>query len=162
MLYFAYGSNMSTPRLRRRVASATPLGVARVEGWELVFGKRSVDGSAKCTLLPNAGEVVHGVLFEIDGRDKQALDEAEGPGYDQCRIMAASNGALLESFSYVVKHGWFERALRPYTWYLDLVLAGAREHGLPEEFVGGFLAVEGVPDPDPTRDARNREILDRL
>ena len=161
VLYFAYGSNMSTPRLRRRVPSARPLGAARVDGWKLVFDKRSVDGSGKCTLSRGAG-VVHGALFEIDARDRSALDQAEGPGYLSREVEAALNGAVLSSFSYVAKEDWLERALRPYTWYLDLVVAGAREHGLPEAYVGRILAVESVPDPDSTREARNREILNRF
>lgn len=161
MLYFAYGSNMSTLRLRERVPSARPLGTAWVDGWKLLFGKRSVDGSAKCTLSGSAVGRVHGVLFEIEPRHKPALDKAEGPGYSELEVSAARNGSVLRPFSYVVKEEWFEDALRPYTWYLDLVVEGAREHGLPEEYVGQILAIEGVPDPDPTREARNREILNR-
>jgi hypothetical protein len=159
LIYFAYGSNMSTPRLRERVPSATPLGAAQVRGWKLRFNKRSVDGSGKCTLEQNGGELVHGVLFEIDAGERLALDRAEGPGYSNRELLVASNGSKLSSFSYVAKENWLDGAIRPYTWYIDLVVAGAREHGLPETYVGEILAVEVVPDPDPLRAARNRELL---
>ena len=159
MLYFSYGSNMSTPRLRRRVASARSLGAAELGGWEVRFAKRSVDGSAKCTLWPNATHVAHGALFEIAATDRVALDQAEGPGYEGRMIEVVHRGAARHAFSYFAKRDWLDEALRPYTWYLDLVVAGAREHGLPEEYVGQILAVESVPDPDSTREALNREIL---
>ena len=45
--YFAYGSNMSTPRLVQRVGEVRVLGPARLEGYEHRFSKRGNDGSAK-------------------------------------------------------------------------------------------------------------------
>ena len=37
-LYFAYGSNMSTPRLQARLPHARPLGPAWLDGHRLAFG----------------------------------------------------------------------------------------------------------------------------
>lgn len=48
ILYFAYGSNMSSARLRARVPSCRPIGIAFLPGHELRFHKRSKDGSGKC------------------------------------------------------------------------------------------------------------------
>ncbi|RMD60293.1 MAG: gamma-glutamylcyclotransferase, partial [Planctomycetota bacterium] len=62
MLYFAYGSNMSTPRLRRRVSRAVPVATARLPGCRLAFHKLGADGSGKCDACPagRAEEVVWG------------------------------------------------------------------------------------------------------
>ena len=46
-LYFAYGSNLSSPRLRARVPSARPEGVARLEGQRLALDKPGRDGTAR-------------------------------------------------------------------------------------------------------------------
>jgi hypothetical protein len=47
-VYFAYGSNMSTARLRQRMPSCKPLGTAVLSEHKLRFHKRSTDQSGKC------------------------------------------------------------------------------------------------------------------
>ena len=67
-LFFAYGSNMLTERLRERCPDARPLGAAIARGYVLSFSKRSKDGSSKATLLTTtdgAKQDAYGVLFEI-------------------------------------------------------------------------------------------------
>ena len=49
-LYFSYGSNMLTERLRARCPSANCIGIATATGYALEFSKSSVDGSGKATL----------------------------------------------------------------------------------------------------------------
>ena len=51
MLYFAYGSNMLTERLKARVSSATPIGKANLSDHGLRFHKKSKDGSGKCDII---------------------------------------------------------------------------------------------------------------
>lgn len=67
ILYFAYGSNMSTPRLRYRVASCRLSFIARLLNYKLCFHKRSTDGSAKCNAFRTAtpADTVIGVVYEI-------------------------------------------------------------------------------------------------
>ena len=82
LLYFAYGSNMSTPRLRYRVTGCRFVFVARLPKYRLCFHKRSNDGSAKCnafkTVTPS--DVVIGAVYEMPANEKPALDRAEGLG----------------------------------------------------------------------------------
>jgi hypothetical protein len=52
VVYFAYGSNMSTARLRERMPSCKPLGTATLPGHALRFHKRSTDKSGKCNAFP--------------------------------------------------------------------------------------------------------------
>src|SRR5260370_38877209 len=81
--YFAYGSNMLTARLRERVPSATAIGIGQLVGHALRWDKRSWrDGSGKCDAEATSrkGDVVWGVVFELDREDKPALDKAEGLG----------------------------------------------------------------------------------
>jgi hypothetical protein len=44
--------------------------------------------------------------------------------------------------------------IRPYDWYLNLVLAGALEHGLPEDYFEEIVATRSRPDPDLSRDTQ--------
>ena len=81
-LYFAYGSNMSVPRLRARAPSALPVGQARVGKYRLVLDKWSRDGSAKadCERTQNPTDKVIGGLYRVDASERLALDKAEGAG----------------------------------------------------------------------------------
>jgi hypothetical protein len=65
--YFAYGSNMSTPRLRYRVPGCRFTFVARLPNYKLCFHKRSKDGSAKCNAFRTAEptDAVIGAVYQI-------------------------------------------------------------------------------------------------
>jgi len=150
MLYFAYGSNMSTPRLQARVPSAQILGVAVLAAHRLAFHKIGGDGTAKCDACHtgDAGDTVLGVVFRIDAREKTALDAFEGlgRGYEQKQVtLAMSDGSSLEAFTYYAT--LIDDALRPFDWYRQHVLRGAVEHGLPRAYVRRIEAVPAVADP---------------
>src|SRR2546429_187809 len=83
MLYFAYGSNMCTGRLRLRVPSANPVLIAKLLNHSLRFHKRSDDRSGKCDacFTGEPADVVWGVIFQMDPADKPHLDAHEGLGH---------------------------------------------------------------------------------
>ncbi|MEO7937224.1 MAG: gamma-glutamylcyclotransferase family protein, partial [Burkholderiaceae bacterium] len=78
-LYFAYGSNLLSLRLRQRTASAVAIGCGVLPGHVLRWHMASVDGSGKCDVaVPGDGVgVVHGVVYRIDHGEKHLLDQAE-------------------------------------------------------------------------------------
>jgi hypothetical protein len=59
---------------------------------------------------------------------------------------------------YVADADSIDDALRPYSWYKRFVVDGARQHGLPEEYVNITAAMPDVDDHDRDRDRRNRSI----
>jgi len=163
--YFAYGSNMITARLVERVGAVTVLGQASVSGYRLAFHKRGKDGSAKCDIVPASddGARVHGVLFAMHAGQRTLLDGYEGPGYEvhEITVEPADGSAMLRVLTYRARPGHLQAGLLPYAWYKDLVLAGARAHGLPERYIASIEAIEATADPDPARDRRNRTVLGR-
>ena len=148
---------MFTPRLRARTPSAMPVGRARLDGRRLAFHKVGRDGSGKCDVPPDAGGCVHGVLFRLAEAELALLDAFEGcgAGYERqaVRVMPDAGGAVT-ALTYVATR--IDARLRPFDWYLRHVLAGAREHGLPADYVAGIDAVLAVRDPDAAR--RRREL----
>lgn len=131
--YFAYGSNMSTERLRARIPRATPIGRARWPGMRLVFNKVASDGSGKANLVEDSESEAWGVLYSIPLIDWASLDGFE-PGYvrGDCAVILDSG----ESFRAQVYLGSGEtRETPPHDWYRDHIYRGAVEHGLPAEFV---------------------------
>jgi len=161
MRYFAYGSNLSTPRLRTRTPSARVLGVAVLVGHRLEFHKSGRDGSAKCDAF-ETGEPrdrVIGVVFDIEDAEKPGLDRAEdlGRGYGEKRVTVTSmEGGSMQVLAYCATR--IDASLRPFHWYKEHVLRGAREHGLPEEYIARISAIESIDDPGAMRHERELAI----
>ncbi|HEY8155608.1 MAG TPA: gamma-glutamylcyclotransferase [Myxococcota bacterium] len=131
--YFAFGSNLNGARLRERAPSARALGAARLAGFRLCLDKLASDGSGKLNLARDAAASVWGVAFRIDPAELAALDGFE-PGYTQISVSVRLRDVVpLEARTYLSE----QRApgLRPQPWYRELILAGAREHGLPAEWI---------------------------
>jgi gamma-glutamylcyclotransferase len=152
--YFAYSSNMVTERLRERVPSATAIGIGQLLGHTLRWDKRSGrDGSGKCDAEATGrqDDIVWGVVFEFDPEEKPALDQAEGlgAGYVEKTVQVLTESGPVAAVTYFATDK--DASLRPYHWYKALVIAGAREHGLPVSYRSRLELVVTVSDPDPTR-----------
>jgi len=162
MLYFAYGSNMLTERIRARVPSATPHTSARLSGRTLRFDKRSTDGSGKCTLLDAGPEsTVYGVVFEVAPDELTALDEAEhrGRGYERCQVRPRTSNGTCDAFAYVAQPAYLDDGLVPYGWYKAFVAAGAHQHNLPDAYQTRLDAVRTYPDPNEHRRTKHRSLV---
>lgn len=163
MLYFAYGSNMLTERLRARVQSAQPVARARLPDRELRYHKGGQDGSGKCNIVDatTASTHVWGVLFDIASEDLPALDEAEGRGhgYERCRVHPCGPDSVVEAFAYVAQPSYVDESLTPFTWYCAVVRAGARQHRLPSEYRSSLGPSSTRPDPNEDRRAKYRSLL---
>ncbi|MDX1589368.1 MAG: gamma-glutamylcyclotransferase family protein [Oleiphilaceae bacterium] len=160
MLCFAYGSNLSLRRLQARLPSARCVAVACLEEHRLVFHKCSErDRSAKCDAWysGNPRDRVWGMVAEIADKEKPRLDAIEGlgRGYEQKQVIVTTReGEALEAQMYYATA--IDDHLRPFDWYKQHVLVGAREHGLPEDYVAGIESVPAMEDPNPRR--RKREL----
>ena len=144
-LYFAYGSNLCASRLCGRVPSAVSVGCARLPGRRLVTDKLGRDGSGKANLREDAAATVWGVLYEIDGVHWPALDACE-PGYARVALEVVTEaGARLLAQTYVSETLTPDPV--PFAWYKRLMIEGAREHGLPADYVAVLEAWPEKPDP---------------
>ena len=164
VVYFAYGSNMSTARLRARMPSCKALGIATLPGHALRFHKRSADQSGKCNAVASSpDDSVIGVLFSFDPAERPRLDAAEGvgSGYEHAMVTVINDkGRRRKVLTYLATPDSIDDSLKPYGWYKDFVLAGGREHGLPPEYVAEHIqSVGAIEDPDKTRDKKQRATL---
>lgn len=142
--YFAYGSNMLTERLTAstRCPSATCVDIAYAPDHTLTFTKRSIDLSGKATLSRADGSHQHGVLFEVDEKESQRLDDVEGRDYrrvNDFQVVRPDRGEI-EAVTYIASNP--ETGLVPYDWYLALIVAGAKQHDLPAEQIGALLSTD--------------------
>ena len=151
ILYFAYGSNMSTRRLAARVPSTKAISVAALRGHRLKFRKLGKDGSAKCDVA-NTGDqtdVVYGVVFAILFSEKSILDRIEGLGNGYAEkdvVVVSETGNEFKAVTYYATN--IDVSLKPRDWYVEHVLHGAREHELPANYIKRIEAIESMPDPE--------------
>lgn len=156
---------MCTGRLRARVPSAQPVAVAQLLQHRFGFEKLSNDGSAKgnAFFTGRESDVVWGVVFDIDPKQKPALDNAEGlgHGYGEKQVTVTDrSGRRCDCVMYYAEPSHLVAGRGPSSWYKRFVVEGARQHGLPPEYVDQQLAAPPASeDPNRPRDARNRRII---
>jgi hypothetical protein len=134
------------------------VGTGHVQGRTLTFSKPSSDDSGKCD-APDTGAPgarVYGVLFEVPDSERHALRAAE-KGYKETEVGAVRGSETIPAFTYVAQKSG--TGLQPYHWYKALVIAGAHEHGLPEEYIQAIRHVTSKPDPDPHHRVTEESIL---
>lgn len=164
--YFGYGSNMSSRRLKQRCSTATFLEICKIEGYKLVFNKKSQDESLKANIryTGHAYDIVWGVIFEIEDNQKPALDRAEGKGFgynESLIVVSDKQGNQHECSAFIASETqYLEDNLLPYDWYMEHCITGAKEHGLPEEYVSILEGQALQVDTHPTRPIDERRIYE--
>ncbi len=157
--YFAYGSNMASSQMAERCPGAVCLGIARLPDRRLAFDAWSDRrGGLVADAPPAPGSEVWGVLWEVTEAHAEALDRYEGVARGQYRrenVRAeAAGGETVDAFAYVICE---PGADGPTTdAYRDLLLEGAREHGLPPEWIA---AIEAAPTLPPRPSPRSAPTL---
>lgn len=139
--YFAYGSNLLTSRMQGRVPSARACGPARLRAHRLTTDKRGRDGTGKANLRREAGQFVWGVLWSLDSEHWAQLDAVEG---DYRRIAVRvenAAGERIQAETYISEHLTADSVVAPA--YKRCMVDGAREHGLPDDWV---RLLEALPE----------------
>lgn len=156
--YLAYGSNLFPPRLAARIAIHRVVGLIALPDTALEFNKRGADGSGKCNLRARSGAVAYGVVYRIATADKVALDRIEGVGhgYHVDTLHDHQHGLC---YFYRADETALDDRLRPYDWYKAYVLAGARHHQLPADYLAALAVIEAQTDEDAIRRRQNFDCL---
>ena len=131
--YFAYGSHMSTERIRSRIHSAHKLCIGYIKNKRMLFNKRSSDGSGKANIVNDTGYVTWGVVYDVTYEDLEKLDEIER-GYSREYVKVyCIQGNIILAATYVSTELTGNPV--PRDSYKHIVLKGAREHELPESYI---------------------------
>lgn len=138
VMFFAVGTNMDGEFLRRWVPSARRLSIASLTGFTLSWHKRS-SGGGKLTPLRtgDAGDVVWGVVYEVDGVGWKQIDDGQrAAGYRDERVtVVAPDGVEHEVSVYVAGAEMIDEWTLPFRSYRDPIVSAARSNGLPVEYV---------------------------
>jgi hypothetical protein len=146
MYYFAYGSNLCTKRLGKRISSVQVVGTGVLKKHKLKFHKIGKDNSAKADAFftDDSSDFVLGVLYEFAQSDKEILDVIEGlgNGYDIKLVKVETENAIVEAFTYFAIR--IDETLKPFDWYVQHLLNGAREHGFPQGYIEAIQEIESI------------------
>jgi cation transport regulator ChaC len=148
--YFAYGSNMNDDIFRKRRSMAPMRScVARLDDHELCFtipvgpGERGV-----ANIQQSPGKSVLGVAHLIPVADFERLDRSEGAPrsiYRRVRVQVSIEDlGFLEAETYQSDIKITGR--KPSARYIGLMVRGAREHGLPAEYIDLLQSFELAAD----------------
>ncbi len=148
-LYFAYGSNMSEKRLKKRTLSAKFVRTGVLNNYCLTFHKRGDDCSGKCTIEYSKSSKVYGVLFKIKKSEKCELDKAEGfpkghyaKLFVQIEMCDSKCGKKKLAQTYIAAPNYICRTVKPNKNYKKYVLDGACEHNLPQSYIDFLKSVK--------------------
>ncbi|XP_063242880.1 gamma-glutamylcyclotransferase-like isoform X3 [Bacillus rossius redtenbacheri] len=148
-LYFAYGSNLLAQRLHINNPSAVRVAAAKLENYRLDFGtvpSRSWGGTP-ATIVPDDSEHCWGAVWEIDLADLPSLDRQEGVGeglyFPRNVTVTSLDGErylcrtyqLTETPPALGRNQTRPLESRPSYIYWQVIIQGARESGLPQEYI---------------------------
>ena len=159
--YFAFGSNLDSPRLLQRIPAAEVHCVATLNAHQLCWRKNDRGQSGKCDIdfTGDPRHEVYGVIYRMTQAEKLELDvyETTGFGYDHKTIEVITlQGDIVEAFTYYaidIDHGQ-----QPFHWYKEHVLRGALEHDFPHHYVDQIRATPSIDDHDAERQRRELSI----
>lgn len=167
MKYFAYGSNLDVKQMVQRCPGARLVGPAQLTDHRLCFPRRSpVRDCAVASVESHKGQIIWGVIYEIDENDAKRLDEREGfdpvntsaiNRYCRVDVMVTRNpGDRVEAFAYVAVPE--DDPGRPSAEYVQHIVDGAIAHSFPDDYIEMLRAIVVEGDSFPRReDDRSNE-----
>ncbi|ESO90326.1 hypothetical protein LOTGIDRAFT_123575 [Lottia gigantea] len=149
-LYFSFGSNLLKERIRISNPSAVYQGIGQLKGYRFRYGlpKGMKDpletrwrGSA-ATIEKDVSQSVWGTLWTLNDTDRPNLDRQEYTYTPIVVNVVDEKGKNCSCLTYQIKE--LEEGLAlPSPQYKDVVLRGARQSKLPEEYI---MFLESLPD----------------
>ena len=142
MFYFAYASNLNLAQMKRWCPASRYFKTVLLEGHRFVYDGFSVtwDGAVG-NIVKAAAESVWGALYDITESDRVTLDAFEGypRAYDRKEVEVKDRDGNVYGAVTYFRTG---RGLgKPHPDYEKVVLEGAKECALPEDYMDRYLRV---------------------
>ena len=148
--YFAYGSNLCRQIFaERRQLTARARRVGRLDGYRLCFdlpigpGERGV-----ANVCRDDTAHIWGALYLLSAEQCEHLDRTEGVPNGLYRRLSVqvldTDGMAVSAFTY--ESSLRDPSRKPSPRYIGLILDGAVEHGLPQEYVHSLRQLELAHD----------------
>lgn len=123
---------------------------ARARGWQVVFDKPPLFpiGEAFANLVAAPEAEALGIIYDIDDSDLEHVKLTEGVMIGnyapvELTVEMLASGEPVSAISLTSDRR--DPRLRPSTRYMDLIIEGAHEHGLPAEYIDYLRTVPAKP-----------------
>lgn len=150
-LYIAYGSNLDQYQMAHRCPTAKPIAKSWLHDYKLVFQGNPY--GAHANVIPEEGQEVPVVIWEISAKDEAALDRYEGVagGYYTKEYMEVEvDGEMLEALIYIMTPRDYGI---PTDLYLDTIAQGYEDFNLPITYLN-----DAVTDAEIQTEKRGRKF----
>lgn len=150
-LYFAYGSNMNPEQLRLRGVRPLNAAIAKLPNHDVAFfgHSRTWDGAME-TVVSSPGRDVWGVLYQLTFTGSDVLDgwqdvRLDGTGsYFHCPTEVIDTDEK-SHIALLYKKDILGVPLKPSREYLDYIVRGGMQHGLPADYIERLRGIESKP-----------------
>lgn len=147
--YFAYGSNLWWDQMIERTgaigAAEYPPRIARLANYRLVFQRLEKGGPAYANIV-SPGDGVLGVVYRCRAVDLEKLDGYELSYERRLVVVTDPSGEELPATTYQVPPGPAISSGPPSDEYLQRIIRGARQNGLPEAYLAQIVALARAAD----------------
>lgn len=148
--YFAYGSDLNSQQISARCAKPKVVGLARLADHKVGFyGYTVVWDGAEATVIPAPGHDVWGVVYDLSVDDQEQLDDAQdarldgsGSYFHTAAKVTGQDGTIYPVVLF--KKDKLSKPTKPTEEYLDFILEGAVDRGLPAAYVETLRAFEST------------------
>ncbi|KAG5884656.1 hypothetical protein JTB14_005400 [Gonioctena quinquepunctata] len=147
IMYFAFGSNLSTARMHVFNPNAVRVGIGKLDDYQVDFVAYSkIWKGYAATIVPKKDAHVWGAIWEIKDEDLESLDKQEGVHaniYYPINVdVRTSDGEVVKCRCYrqvgsaeEVKLEDLPAERKPTPAYVDTMVKGAEESGIPVEYI---------------------------
>lgn len=127
MKYFAYGSNMDSERIKKRGINYSKREAANLKDYTLKFNKVACENTndGYANIESQKGEMVEGILYEINQTDISNLDKFEGcpKHYERIKVkVTLINKKVIDAIAYIAHPSKTKEGLKPRKEYLEYLL----------------------------------------
>jgi gamma-glutamylcyclotransferase len=163
-LYFAYGFNLNLEKMNQKCTKPCVLAIARLANHKIGFYEHSVvwDGALE-TVIPDTQSEVWGVLYQLEPYAWDQLDNCEDVRLDGTGEYFHYPVEVLDEQNTIREASMYKKARLgepklPSTEYLDVIIRGAKEQRLPEEYIKTLQNIDSRPASYAVPRIRNHNI----
>ena len=139
--YFAYGSNLDLPQMKRRCPSSKLISKGSLSGYRLTFNRFSSGwGGGVADVIQDQGSKVWGLVFELFDTDLERLDRYEGYHKDWTSlyerwktVIDTPNGQVSDVWVYTVVEK--QKFVKPTPEYLQIIKDAAVKWNFPKAYL---------------------------
>jgi gamma-glutamylcyclotransferase (GGCT)/AIG2-like uncharacterized protein YtfP len=133
---------MNFKQMKERCSSARFVTRAKLHGYRFVYdGYSSYRNGAVANIIKSDSDTVEGGVFEINEECLKNLDRCEGypKSYDRRPVEVVDDNG--KSYNVIVYLRKPQEIGRPSNEYRNIILEGARDCGLSQDYIKKFLVV---------------------